>query len=174
MGQEMNRLWTFWDRNRRVLGYWLTFAALLAAFQVSLTVGEGFWASLDTATARILASTLSLLGPEARADGGSVTSSLCTVKIIRECTGAYPLGIFTAAVVAYPLSWRARLLGLLAGFPILLIVNQVRLVSLCYIDRWYPRALETAHLLVWQSLIVLVTLLVFVACVAIAPRVDRS
>ena len=170
----MNRLWTFWDRNRRVLGYWLTFAALLAAFQVSLTVGEGFWASLDTATASILASTLSLLGPEARADGGSVTSSLCTVKIIRECTGAYPLGIFTAAVVAYPLSWRARLLGLLAGFPILLIVNQVRLVSLCYIDRWYPRALETAHMLVWQSLIVLVTLLVFVACVAIAPRVDRS
>jgi putative flippase GtrA len=48
----MNRLWTFWDRNRRVLGYWLTFAALLAAFQVSLTVGEGFWAVLDTATKR--------------------------------------------------------------------------------------------------------------------------
>ena len=71
------------------------------------------------------------------------------------------------------MSWRARLLGLVAGFPILLLVNQVRLVSLCYIDRWYPRALETVHMLVWQSLIVLLTLLVFVACVAIAPRFDR-
>jgi archaeosortase B (VPXXXP-CTERM-specific) len=156
----MDRLWRVWDRNRPVLGYWLIFVVLLAAFHVSLTVGERLWAVVDAATASLLAWSLSLFGLSARADGSLVMSSLCSVKIIRECTAVHPIAIFCAAVVAYPLSWRARLLGLAAGSPILLLVNQVRLVSLCYIDRWYPSALETAHMVVWQSLIVL-TALVF-------------
>jgi len=153
-----------------MLRYWLTFVVLLGAFHASLTVGERFWAAVDAGTASLLAWCLSLFGHGARAHRAVVTSSLYSVTIVHECTAVHPIAIFTSAVIAYPLAWRARLLGIAVGIPALLIINQVRLVSLCYIGRWYPASFETAHLLVWQSMIVLLTALLFVVWILIAAR----
>ena len=165
-----DRLWAVWDRNRPMLRYWLTFVVLLGAFHASLTVGEPFWKALDAGTASLLAWCLTLFGHGASAHRDWVTSSLCSVTIVHECTAVHPIAIFTAAVIAYPLGWTARLLGIAVGIPALLIINQVRLVSLCYIDRWYPLSFESAHLLVWQSLIVLLTALLFVVWIFLATR----
>jgi archaeosortase B (VPXXXP-CTERM-specific) len=150
--------------------YWLTFLVLLGAFHASLTVGEPFWRALDAGTARLLARCLTLLGHGASAHRDVVTSSLCSVTIVHECTAVHPIAIFIAAVIAYPLAWTARLSGIAVGVPTLLIINQVRLVSLCYIDRWHPTSFEAAHLLVWQSLIVLSTALLFVVWVFLTTR----
>jgi len=153
-----------------MLRYWLIFVVLLGAFHASLTVGEPFWSSLDAGTASLMAWCLSLFGHGASAHRAVVTSSLCSVTIVHECTAVHPIAIFTAAVIAYPLSWTARLMGIAVGVPTLLVINQVRLVSLCYIDRWYPASFEPAHLLVWQSLIVLLTALLFVVWIVLTTR----
>ncbi len=165
-----DRLWAGWDRNRPMLRYWLIFVVLLGAFHASLTVGEPFWRALDAGTASLMAWCLSFLGHGASAHRAVVTSSLCSVTIIHECTAVHPIAIFAAAVIAYPLSWTARLMGIAIGVPTLLVINQVRLVSLCYIGRWYPASFEPAHLLVWQSLIVLLTALLFVGWIFLTTR----
>jgi archaeosortase B (VPXXXP-CTERM-specific) len=165
-----DRLWTMWDRHRPVLRYWLVFVAVLAAFHASLTVGERFWAAIEVGTAAWLAWSLSLLGHGAEADRTVVTSTLHTVTIVRECTAVHPIAVFSSAVLAYPLGGRARLAGIAAGVPALLVLNQVRLVTLCYIGRWYPAQFETAHLLVWQSLIMLLTAVLFLLWVLVSAR----
>jgi archaeosortase B (VPXXXP-CTERM-specific) len=117
-----------------------------------------------------LAWSLSLLGLGGKAYHTVVTSSLEPVAIVRACTAVHPIAAYAAAVIAYPFSLRARLVGIAAGVPLILVLNQVRLVSLCYIGRWYPARFHSAHLLVWQSVIVLVTVVLFVLWVLIASR----
>lgn len=111
-------------------------------------------------TASTAAWALFLLGAHGRADANVVQSSLTTFNVISECTALYPAVIFVSAVVAFPASLAQKLWAML-GIPILVIVNLIRIVSLCFINRWFPSALDTAHFVVWQSLMVFVTVLLW-------------
>ena len=111
-------------------------------------------------TAKSAAWTLWLLGANGRAHADVVESSFSTIRILSECTALYPVVIFLSAVVASPASWTHKLVGVL-GVPILAVINLLRIVSLCYVDRWFPRAMDTAHFVVWQSLMVFFTVLLW-------------
>jgi exosortase/archaeosortase family protein len=163
-----------WERNRAVLRFWLVFVAILCAFQAAFTTGERVWSVFDRATAVWLAWCLSAAGENARVDGTIVTSALGSFEIIHACTVAIPAAIFIAALLAYPLTWTARIVGIAAGVPALAVVNQARLVALCYVGRAYPAAFESAHMLVGQSVVVLATVLLAVAWLAVAPRLDAA
>jgi len=112
-------------------------------------------------TAETSAWALRLLGANGRAQGDTVVSSVSTFRIVSECTALYPAVIFVSAVAASPVAWTQKLVGTLVGLPVLAIVNLVRIVSLCYIDHRYPAALDTAHVVVWQSLMIFLTVLVW-------------
>jgi len=132
----------------------LAFAALTAAW-----VGIKPWVAPLAArgTAQATAWCLWLLGAEGRAHGTLVTSSIFSFEIVDTCTGADPIMVFVAAVLALPAGWSRRLKGLTWGVVSLLAINQLRLVSLCYIGHWYPEAFDAAHLLAWQGLLILAT-----------------
>jgi exosortase H (IPTLxxWG-CTERM-specific) len=106
------------------------------------------------ATAAMLAGALWLLGAGGQTVGTIVTSKVFSAEIITECTAIFPIMIFLAAVIAYPSRWKQKLWGIVLGVPAIVFVNLIRLVSLFYIGYWFPSVFETAHLLVWQSLII--------------------
>jgi exosortase H (IPTLxxWG-CTERM-specific) len=112
-------------------------------------------------TARATAWSLRRLGLEALAQGNLVVSELQPIRIIFECTAVFPAGIFAAAVLAFPTRWLWKLFGLSAGLAALVVINQVRLVSLVYIGHSFPDAFEFSHHVVWQSLIIFFTLVVW-------------
>ena len=70
--------------------------------------------------------------------------------------------MYVAAVLAYPTSWARRLFGIVSGILAIQAINVVRVISLAYILKHFPDAFETAHLVVWQSLIVFLTVLLWV------------
>ncbi len=164
------RLHRLWAENRTMFRCWLVFVAILAVFHLLLLVGWNYWDIAALWTARSLAWTLSLLGYAAHSEGTKVVSSLYSVNIIRDCTAIHPIGIFLAGVLAYPAGWRSKLLAVGGGVLALLAVNQVRLVSLCYVGRWYQRGFEVAHVIVWQGLIVLFSVGFFLAWTVLADR----
>ena len=125
-------------------------------------------------TARLLAASLTLIGLEGRAEGTLVTSSIYSAEIIWECTGVTPILVFVAAVAAYPSVWHRKVYGVLLGVPALLVINQVRLVSLFYVGHWFPEFFDTAHLLVWQSLIIFFTVMVWVVWMVTLGRRDET
>jgi len=111
-------------------------------------------------TARSAAWALSLLGANGSAHADVVESSVSTIRIVSECTALYPTVIFVSAVVAFPSSWRHKTWAAI-GVPALVVMNLLRIVSLCYIDHWYPRSMETAHYVVWQSLMIFFTVVLW-------------
>lgn len=149
----------------------LVFVFSLVALQTPLVLlGPRFWELPNAWTARLTAMSLSLLGASARAEGPSVQSSVLSFEVIGECTGIYPILIYASAVLAFPVRWRYKLAGLAAGIPCLVLVNLVRLTSLCYIGRWWPEKLDVAHIVVWQSLIIFFTILAWFVWVGVVVR----
>ena len=66
-----------------------------------------------------------------------------------------------AALLAFPAPWKKKLLGILAGSLIIQVVNIIRFISLFYLGQYSMTWFDFAHAYLWESLIVLDTLVVF-------------
>lgn len=150
----------FWTRYSRVVIPCVVFFALvgfflwLYSFLITSQPFEGF---LDF-TARTTALFLNLTGQGIIVDGPVVSSGRFSFQIVDLCTAIMPMMIFTAGIVAFPSRITAKLYGLVLGLIAIFVVNQVRLLSLFFIGTYAPNLFESVHLLVWQSLMVLLAL----------------
>jgi exosortase/archaeosortase family protein len=150
----------FWFRNRRIIVPALTFFIIvgLFIFLYSLIVASRPFHGFMEFTAQITGFMLNLTGRGVKVIDIVVSSSQFSFQIVDLCTAIMPMMIFTAAVLAYPSRVKEKLLGLLIGLTGIFVVNQIRLVSLFYIGAYAPGIFETAHLLVWQSLMILLAI----------------
>jgi exosortase H (IPTLxxWG-CTERM-specific) len=99
---------------------------------------------------------LRLVGIHASSSGAIVTLSTFAVEVRSNCNAIYEVGLYTAAVWAYPASWRERLIGTLVGAAVLYVVNVFRIASLLVVGLLQPSWFETTHLYAWQTLFLLV------------------
>ncbi|MEE8507832.1 MAG: archaeosortase/exosortase family protein [Myxococcota bacterium] len=83
------------------------------------------------------------------------------VKIIEECTGVYEAIIFASAVLAFPTSWKKRLIGLLLGCPLIYLFNAVRITTLIATLHYYPSIFDFVHLYFWQATLILMIMSVW-------------
>lgn len=154
---ELHRVWA---RHRPLVRAWLTLAGIIGAFLILqpflLFIGFIQWA--NEITAQLLAFALRLLGNPSSAEGTIVRSQLFSLEIVFECTAILPLVLFVAAVAATPSQKRSKFVALAWGLPAIVIFNLIRLVSLVYIGHLMPKAFDMVHLLVWQPLVILFSL----------------
>ncbi len=102
-------------------------------------------------------------------DAGAVASGIYlydvpsgfAMSIEAGCNGVEASIILLAAMLAFPATWRARLVGILIGLLSIHAVNILRIVSLFYIGQWNMTAFDWAHLYIWQALIMLDVFVVF-------------
>jgi exosortase H (IPTLxxWG-CTERM-specific) len=85
-----------------------------------------------------------------------------SVSIEAGCNGVEAMIVLLAAVVAYPASWRARLVAIVLGFLAVQAMNIVRIISLFYIGEWNHEIFMWVHLYLWPVLIMLDVLIVFI------------
>ncbi len=138
-------------------GSWMVLAGSLA---VALAIYYGFLGStvmesVAAWTAVWTSKGLNLIGTSTSVDGTVMWSDTFAVNIVAECTSVGPLVLYVGAVAAYPASMLSKGLGVLLGLVSLTLVNLVRIMSLFLIGSAYPQYLDVAHLLVWQTAIVL-------------------
>jgi exosortase H (IPTLxxWG-CTERM-specific) len=84
-----------------------------------------------------------------------------SVSIEAGCNGVEATIVLVAAMMAFPAGWRMKLLGIVIGFLAIQFMNLLRIISLYYLGQWNMQAFEWAHLYIWQSLIILDVLVVF-------------
>lgn len=118
--------------------------------------------SFMAATASMVGNGLALFGSHVTVDGRLVHASGMSVEVIEECTGAYEVIIFWAAVIAYPARWRAKLIGIAGGMLALLVINIFRMMFLVAAGSRWPGAFDFLHIYFWQATLILMIVTVWV------------
>ena len=75
-----------------------------------------------------------------------------------------------SAVLAFPAGWKRKALGIMAGSLIIQVLNIVRFISLFYLGQYSMTWFDFAHAYLWESLLVLDTMVVFWLWVKSAAR----
>jgi exosortase H (IPTLxxWG-CTERM-specific) len=95
---------------------------------------------------------------------GKVLMSLTNgfaVSIEPGCNGVEAMIILLAAICAFPATWKQRAVGLTIGFFAIQSLNLVRIISLFYMGQYSKTAFDWFHLYLWQALIILDALVVW-------------
>lgn len=66
-----------------------------------------------------------------------------------------------SALIAFPAPWKKKLIGIAAGTLIIQAVNILRFISLFYLGQYSMEWFDFAHSYLWESLIMLDTMVVF-------------
>ena len=77
--------------------------------------------------------------------------------------------VVLAAILATPAPWPQKGIGVGVGFLAIQLLNLVRIISLFYLLQWHPVWFEWAHLYLWQALIMLDGLIVYLLWVRWLP-----
>ena len=143
------------------------------ARRLALSVGLvliGLWVIQAGATADAVFAPLSVLTAQATAAmlaaiGLPVVRELTVLahaggfacEISHACTALTPAALLAAAILPQPVSRRARLIGVTAGTIALILLNQVRLVSLVWLGVHAPAYFDATHGLLWPGFLALAT-----------------
>jgi exosortase H (IPTLxxWG-CTERM-specific) len=150
----------------------LLMQALLFGLELTPFAQEWFVAPWTNAVAKASAGIVELFDPSVIAVGKVLQSSQngFAVSIEAGCNGVEATIVLIAAILAFPASWKRKLLGLAIGIVAVQGLNIVRVISLFYIGQWNFNVFEWAHLYVWQALIMLDVMIVWLLWVRTLPR----
>ena len=102
------------------------------------------------------------------------TANGFAVSIQAGCNGVEAAIVLIAAILAFPASWSAKLIGVIVGFLSVQLLNILRIISLFYLGQWNFDAFNWAHLYIWQALIMLDVLVVFLLWLKFSARSVKS
>ena len=92
-----------------------------------------------------------------------------SVSIQSGCNGVEAVLVLIAAMLAFPAPWKFKLWGIISGFFAVELLNIVRIISLFYLGQWNQDIFEWAHLYIWQALIMLDVLIIFLLWLRLLP-----
>ncbi len=98
------------------------------------------------------------------------TSGNFAISIERGCNGVEAVIILVSAMLAFPAPWKHKLVGIGLGFLAIQALNVVRIISLFYLGQWNRLWFDWFHLYLWQALIVLDALVVFLVWLRYLPQ----
>jgi exosortase H (IPTLxxWG-CTERM-specific) len=132
-------------------------------------------APFTAAIAKVCVWLVGLFDPHAIAYGKILqsTSNGFAISIERGCNGVEAVIILVSAMLAFPAPWKHKLVGIGIGFAAIQLLNLVRIISLFYLGQWNRTWFDWFHLYLWQALIVLDALVVFLVWLRYLPR-ERS
>jgi len=106
------------------------------------------------------------------ATSGKIVSSTLNgfaVSIEPGCNGVEAMIVLLSAILAFPAPLAYKLMGLLWGFVAIQGMNLLRIISLFYLGQWSRELFDWAHLYIWQALIMLDALVVFLVWIRYLP-----
>jgi exosortase H (IPTLxxWG-CTERM-specific) len=162
-----------------MIRFFILFLVLQGAlFGLELTPWAQDWLVVPwtRALAAMSAGVVKIFDSDVLAQGKVLLSSSngFAVSIEAGCNGVEATIVLIAAIFAFPAPWKHRLIGLIVGIVAVQGLNIVRIISLFYLGQWNFNAFEWAHLYVWQALIMLDVMVVWLLWVRTLPRVSPA
>jgi exosortase H (IPTLxxWG-CTERM-specific) len=154
----------------------LFIAALIALFALELSPpGQMLVRPWTAFVASVSSYVIALFDGDAIARGNVLQSARSgfAVAIMAGCNGVEAMLVLLAGILAYPAPARWKVAGLAIGFVAIQALNIVRIASLFYLGQWSERWFEWAHLYLWQTMIMLDALVVWLLWIRNAPSLRR-
>ena len=161
----------------RFFGWFVGLLVVLFLLELTPPVQTHFVIPWTNMLASISTFIVTLFDPNVVASGNVMRNNVngFAVGIEAGCNGVEAAIVLVAAMLAFPAPWRYRLLGIAIGITAVQLLNIVRVISLFYIGQWDFSVFEWAHLYVWQALIMLDVLVVWLIWVRRVPaRADAA
>jgi len=151
---------------RLMIRFFLVFLGVLAAlftFEISKFGETYFVLPFTDVLAQISAWLIKLFDSDVQSYGKIIQSTAngFAVSIERGCNGIEAVIILVAALAAFPSTWTQKLVGFAFGFVAIQALNLVRIISLFYMGQWSMIWFEWFHLYLWQALIIIDALVVW-------------
>jgi len=109
------------------------------------SVNDAIVLPFTASVARVSGAALRVLGEPAAVTGCVVSSPRFAVTIYNGCNG----------LITSLARWTAKLVGVVGGLVLIQILNLVRILSLFYIGIYFPDHFNDAHIYIWQSLVII-------------------
>src|SRR5581483_3240544 len=135
----------------------LIFATCYLLFGVIPRVQLGVINPYTQFLAEAVTTIINLFGASAIANGALVYSPRYMMDIAMGCDGIEASCLYLAGVMAFPTSWRARLIGLAFGVPLIQFINLARLVALYYVGMYFPSIANQIHDYIAQTIVILLS-----------------
>lgn len=97
-----------------------------------------------------------------------------SVSIESGCNGVEAILVLISAILVFPTTWKFKLQGIVVGFIAVELLNIVRIISLFYLGQWNQEIFDWAHLYIWEALIMLDILIVFLWWMRLLPIVSET
>jgi exosortase H (IPTLxxWG-CTERM-specific) len=154
------------QKNTGILRFVITYLILMGAFFLITTLqpvkniidlNGVYTKSIVVISSKIM----NILGIPAKYFGTVIMLPSISLDVQFGCNGLEAVMIYAVAVLAYPAEWKNKLLGILAGFFILQIVNILRIVFLVYSSIHFRRLFEFIHIYIAQGIMIVLSLGIF-------------
>src|SRR5215467_6758983 len=140
---------------RYVVLFGLIFVVAYFLVGVAPGVRTGILKPYTGLLARVVTSIVNLFGSGAVATGTLVQSRRFSMDVAMGCDGVEACCFFLAGVLAFPTTWKAKLIGMALGIPLIQVINLGRLVGLFYAGTYLPSLEEELHVYVAQTVVIL-------------------
>ncbi|HET7032706.1 MAG TPA: exosortase H [Casimicrobiaceae bacterium] len=159
----------------RFFAFFVAMLAVLFGLELTPVAQRYFVVPWTDALASVSARLVTIFDPAVTASGNVLQSGAngFAVSIEAGCNGVEATLVLAAAMLAFPAPWRRKLTGLAIGILAVQGLNVIRVISLFYLGQWNYRVFEWAHLYVWQALIMLDVLVVWLVWVRLLPPGDK-
>jgi exosortase H (IPTLxxWG-CTERM-specific) len=156
---------SLWRDHRREITFLVLFLVVLGGSFALISLNWVNDHAIEPFTglvARASGAGLNLLGQQVTLQGTVIKGNRFAVNIRNGCNGVEAMLIYLAAVIAFPASWRARLLGLGLGIVAIQLVNLVRVIALYLTGVYFPKIFDASHTVIWQSIVILFGVLLWI------------
>jgi exosortase/archaeosortase family protein len=136
------------------------FLGAFALLQWGWSEARGTWIErivIDRMTVETAASVINALDPAigVQAVGSRLKAAGGGINILNGCEGIEVLFLLIGAMLVAPISWRARVLGIMAGGVLVFALNQSRVIALFYAFRSDRALFDALHGVIAPLLLVL-------------------
>lgn len=149
---------------RFVVIFAVIFGALLWLFDGTgpVLLFNEFVGRLTMLQARTAGMLLTVFGEPVSIHGASLTGPGFSCVVDTGCNAMSAVVLVTAGLLGFPgVTWRSRFLGMAVLLPVILLLNIARIAGLYWTGAYLPQWFGPAHVYVWQTVVIAVTVLLW-------------
>ena len=118
----------------------------------------------------ITAKILEIMGIFCICQGSVITISGISLDVKFGCNGLEAVMIYTVGIISFPATWKKKLLGIVAGFIVIQIINIIRIVALAYSCIYFKTLFEYIHIYIAQGMMIAVALGIYLLWIVYAKE----